>query len=113
VAAPNAAATALQEIGCRLAPDESAGAVDVSGRIRFSLEEIGRFDAPTLVLQQTGTVQGEEAALADVERNPLWGRLPAVTADNVVTIDRLGYPGAEGAIRLYRDLTDAVGGDRG
>jgi iron complex transport system substrate-binding protein len=108
VAAPNAAATALEEMGCSLAPDRRAGTVDVSGRIRLSLEEIGRFDAPTLILQQTSTVEGEDAALADVQRNPLWARLPAVTSDHVVTIDRLGYPGAEGKLRLYRDLADAV-----
>lgn len=73
----------------------------------LSFEQLGRLSAPQMIL--LNTVEGEDASLAEVEADPLWRQLPAVQADRVTELDRLGYPGIAGLTRLYRELADIVG----
>ena len=40
--------------------------------------------------------------------DPLWISLPSVATDQVVRLDRLGYPGIEGRIRLMDELVVAL-----
>lgn len=108
IAAPNNAAIALLDMGCTLAPSTDDADPDGAGRVYLSMEKLGLLDAPQMVLEQTPTVPGEDEALATIEDDPLWQQLPAVQADDVTTIDRLGYPGVAGLIRLYDELGQIV-----
>ena len=96
--------------GCRFDPARSDAAPDANGRVYLSLEQLGILDAPTLVLLQSETVQGEQEALDQIEANPLWATLPAVRDDHVIVFDRLGYPGAAGQIRFLGELADRLAG---
>lgn len=109
IAAPNNAAIVLEDMGCTLVPSTDDADPDGAGRVYLSLERIGDLSAPQIILEQTDTVDGEDEAIAAIEGEALWQQLPAVKADNVETIDRLGYPGAAGLIRLYDDLAGIVG----
>lgn len=109
IAAPNNVAVALEDMGCTLSPSTEDGDPDGAGRIYLSEENIGMLSAPEMILLQTDTVPGEDDAVAEIEDDPLWQQLPAVEDDQVTTIDRLGYPGAAGLIRLYDDLAGIVG----
>lgn len=109
IAAPNNAAIALIDMGCTLVPSTDDASPYGAGRVYLSLERVGDLSAPVMILEQTDTVPGEEDAIAEIEALPLWQSLPAVKADQVSTIDRLGYPGAAGLIRLYDDLGRIVG----
>lgn len=97
-----------------LSPDADAVAGvpggPTDGRAYISDEQIGLLDAPTLILMQTEYVEGEDEAIAAMEANPLWAELPAVQSGEVITVDRLGYPGISGRIRLVDVLVDALGG---
>ena len=108
IAAPNNVAAALDDMGCTLVPSADDEKADQAGRVYLSMEQIGRLSAPILILQQTKTVEGEDQALKQVESSPLWKQLPAVKADHVVVLDRLGYPGVDGLIRLYAKLATIV-----
>lgn len=103
----------LLALGYTLRPDAEAAAGipggPTDGRAYLSEEQIGLFDAPTLVLMQTPYVEGEDAAIEAMESRPLWAQLPAVEAGNVITVDRLGYPGIAGRIRLVDDLVAELG----
>jgi len=109
VAAPNNAAIALEDMGCTLVPSVEDGKADGAGRIYLSLENLGELSAPQMILLQSSTVPGEDASLDQVEGESLWKQLPAVEADQVTTLDRLGYPGVAGLIRLYDELGKVVG----
>jgi iron complex transport system substrate-binding protein len=104
VAGPWDLPTSVLSTGCALNPDPSVAEPDENGRVYLSLEEIGMLDAPKLVLLQSDTVEGEQQAVDDIEANPLWSGLPAVRSGDVVTFDRLGYPGARGQIRFLDDF---------
>lgn len=97
------------DAGCALDPGSGEADADTNGRAFLSLEELGLLDAPTIVLLQSSSVEGEDDAVADIAANPLWQTLPAVGADRVVVLDRLGYPGVQGQIRFLADLTAALG----
>jgi iron complex transport system substrate-binding protein len=103
----------LLDLGFTLQPGPAdvsgaeSGATD--GRAYLSEEQLGLFDAPTIVAMQSEYVEGEDEALAAMAENPLWIDLPAVRSDRVVTVDRLGYPGITGHIRLVDDLTELLG----
>jgi iron complex transport system substrate-binding protein len=99
---------ALLDAGCTLRPGVDAGEPDRNGRLFLSLEQLGLLDAPRLVLLQSDTVDGEAEAVAELVDDPLWAALPAVANGQVVTLDRLAYPGVVGQIALNRDLVDAV-----
>lgn len=96
----------MSEVGMRFVPD--GGDADSNGRIEISLERLGELSGELLLLLQTTVIEGEDAAVAQVEASPLWPTLPAVSSGAVVTLDRLGYPGADGAGRFATDLADAV-----
>jgi iron complex transport system substrate-binding protein len=108
VAQPNAAAVALEDMGCTLSPSTDDAEPDGAGRVRLSLEQLGLLDAPELILLQSDTVEGERDSVDALTDDPLWKQLPAVQAGRVTELDRLGYPGVEGKIRLYEDLADAL-----
>ncbi|HWJ63978.1 MAG TPA: ABC transporter substrate-binding protein [Acidimicrobiales bacterium] len=108
VGAPNNVAIALQDMGCTLVPSEADEAADGAGRVYLSLENLGLLSAPQLILLQSSDVEGEDASLHEVEQDSLWEQLPAVEADRVTTLDRLGYPGVAGLIRLYDELGKTV-----
>lgn len=109
IASPNNVAVALEDMGCTLAPSTEDQEADMAGRVYLSLENLGLLSAPELILLQSSAVDGEDAALAEIEDNPVWQGLPAVEADEVTTLDRLGYPGVAGLIRLYDELGRIVG----
>ena len=76
--------------------------------MHLSTEQLTMLDAPTLVLLQSATVDGEDQAVEEIEASPLWSTLPAVRNDRVLTFDRLGYPGATGQIRFLDELADRL-----
>lgn len=104
VDAPNNVAMAVRDLGCSLVPSTDDVDPDGADRVYLSLEEVGRLSAPKLVLLQSSLVDGESAGLQQIRANELWQQLPAVRAGAVTTLDRLGYPGVSGLIRLYSEL---------
>ncbi len=100
-------ATAVS-IGCVLVPGVDQVEADANGRAFLSLEQLDLLDAPTLVLLQSETVEGEQASLDELMANPLWQQLPAVASGDVVQLDRLGYSGIAGRIRFVEDLLAAL-----
>lgn len=96
----------LRELGVQLRPNPAtaSGLSIRNGRAFISLEQLSLADAPTLIVLQSSAVEGEDAALADVQANPLWQQLPAVRTGRVVMFDRLGYPGLRGQRALLADL---------
>lgn len=100
--------SAVLATGCRLDPDATVVEPDRNGRVYLSMEQLGLLDAPRIVLLQSDTVEGEDAAVAEIEANPLWANLPAVQAHRVTVLDRLGYPGAAGQIRFYGEFADLM-----
>lgn len=80
--------------------------VDGVGRVQLSLEQLGRMQGDMLLLLQRPGL--EDAGVADVADSPVWPTLPAVQDDAVITLDRLGYPGAAGAAAFAADLAAAV-----
>ena len=106
VAGPWDLPTSILSTGCALDPDPSVAAPDENGRVYVSMEQLGMLDAPTLILLQSETVEGERQALDEITADPLWSELPAVQDDNVITFDRLGYPGASGQIRFLDEFAD-------
>jgi iron complex transport system substrate-binding protein len=108
VAGPWDLPTTILSTGCALDPDADEATPDDNGRVYLSLEQLPMLDAPTLVLLQSDTVEGEQAALDAIEANPLWAHLPAVRSGDVVVFDRLGYPGLNGQIRFLQDFTAAL-----
>ncbi len=108
ISAPNNVAIALEDMGCELSPSTEDQEADMAGRVYLSLENLGLLSAPKLIMLQTSAVEGEDESLAEIEDNPVWQGLPAVKADEVTTLDRLGYPGVAGLIRLYDELAQTV-----
>lgn len=100
--------TSILGTGCDLVPGPDDTSPDGNGRAWLSIEQLGLLDAPTLLLFQTDTVEGEDDSLAAVTSESLWAQLPAVQNDRVFTFDRLGYPGAEGQIRFLEELVAAL-----
>ena len=90
--------------------DPGAGELDgeQNGRVYLSLERIGELDGDVIVMLQSDGVEGEDAALEAVRSGELWETLPAVREDRVVVVDRLGYAGVEGRIRLAGELPDLL-----
>jgi iron complex transport system substrate-binding protein len=101
---------AVLDTGCSLAPGADAGSADRNGRLFLSAEQFGLLAAPTMILLQSSTVDGEDAAVEGLASDALWQSLPSVSNDAVVVLDRLGYPGVIGQIALAEDLADLLGG---
>jgi ABC-type Fe3+-hydroxamate transport system substrate-binding protein len=118
-AGPNVAAFAgpvwdvprsIDELGCELIPNVDEAPVDGNGRAWLSLEQLGLLDGPELIMLQTDSVDGERSSVDEIVDNPLWQQLPAVRSGDVTELDRLGYAGIEGEIRLVGELTEILGG---
>lgn len=105
---PWAVPQTLLDAGCTLVPG-SDEPHDEDGRVYLSLENLDLIAGPTLILMQSEAVEGEAAAIEQLQADPLWSELPAPAADRVHTLDRLGYPGVEGQVRLIDDLIELLG----
>jgi len=92
------------DAGCTLDPSSDDGAADRNGRLFLSSEQLELLDADRLVLLQSDAVDGEAAAIEQVRDEPLWQALPAVSNEQVATLDRLAYPGLLGQLALLDDL---------
>ena len=101
--------TAFADLGCELVPGPDAASPDGNGRAFLSNEQLGLLSERPLVLMQNESVEGETAAIDEITSNALWQNLPAVAAGEVAVIDRLGYPGAPGLIRLYGEIPELAG----
>jgi iron complex transport system substrate-binding protein len=110
VAGPINIPQALLDLGCTLVPTPAEVDPAPNGRAYISLEQLGLLDAPTLVVMQSDEVEGETIAYRELTQGSLWQTLPAVEAGRVIEVDRLGYPGVPGQIRLFDDLGAALGG---
>lgn len=106
---PWAVPDTVLELGCALDPDTSDASPDANGRAYLSMEQLTILDGPQMILMQTDTVDGEQASVDEIMANPIWNQLPAVQADAVTILDRLGYPGIEGRIRLAAELPVVLG----
>ncbi|MEM9654250.1 MAG: hypothetical protein AAGA65_19310 [Actinomycetota bacterium] len=100
--------TVAVAMGCTLVPGPDAASTDRNGRAFLSLEQLDLLSGPTLVLLQSDLVEGERASLDELADNPIWQSLPAVADSRVVELDRLGYSGVAGRIRLYADMLAAI-----
>lgn len=110
VAGNTAVPTTLIELGFTLVPSLDAVGGDAPiGRFYMSLEQIEMLDAPDLIALQSELVEGEPAPFEQITDDPLWSRLPAVEADRVHQVDRLGHPGLSGRLHLAEDLTQQLG----
>lgn len=105
VAGPWEIPSSILASGCELDPDADDAAPDGNGRAWLSLEQLGMLDSETLILLQSDTVEGEAAAIAEIQSSPLWQTLPAVQADQVVVFDRLGYPGLQGQVHFLDEFS--------
>lgn len=104
VSGPSNIPQTLLDLGVTLYPNENTYPNARYGRSYLSVEQLSDFSSPVIVLSQSTDVEGEDQSLIDIEKNSLWKNLPAVKSGKVLTIDRLGYPGVEGRIRLIRDF---------
>lgn len=107
---PQAPPQLLHDLGVTMLPTGAArDELDVrNGRAFISDERWDLISGEHLILLQAPSVEGEMEAVAEVNENPLWAQLPAVQAGNVVTLDRLGYPGFRGQKALLQDLVAAL-----
>ncbi len=104
---PWAVPQTLLDAGCTLVPgaDEPH---DEDGRVYLSLENLDLIAGPTVLLMTSESVEGEPAAIEEITADPLWSELPGPAAGRVHEIDRLGYPGVSGQIRLIDDLIEIL-----
>ena len=98
----------ILDMGIELSPGINSYPNAEYGRAYISTETIGDLSSPIIILSQSTAVEGEDASLRNVQSNSLWKTLPAVSSGKVFTINRLGYPGVEGRIRLISDLIGAI-----
>ncbi|GIV94174.1 MAG: hypothetical protein KatS3mg056_2883 [Chloroflexus sp.] len=64
--------------------------------------------AIVIFLLQTADVEGEASAVAEMMDHPLWQQLPAVQAQRVVELDRIGFPGLRGQRVLLTMLEEIL-----
>ncbi|MDW8403712.1 ABC transporter substrate-binding protein [Chloroflexus sp.] len=100
----------VRELGLQIRPDPATvnGLNIRNGRAFISLEQLTLVSGETMLLLQTSGVEGEAQAVVELQSNPLWQQLPAVQAQRVVTLDRIGYPGLRGQRALLADLQQAL-----
>ncbi|MGQ9482378.1 hypothetical protein [Chloroflexus sp.] len=53
-------------------------------------------DGDVILLLQTTEVDGEVSTVAEMMAHPLWQQLPAVQAQRVIELDRIGCLGLRG-----------------
>ncbi|OAN36334.1 ABC transporter substrate-binding protein [Chloroflexus islandicus] len=100
----------VRELGIQFRPDPATvnGLNIRNGRAFISLEQLTLASGETILLLQTSGVEGEAQAVVELQANPLWQQLPAVQAQRVVILDRIGYPGLRGQRALLADLQQAL-----
>lgn len=102
---------ALADLGIPLAPSADDVDADENGRAFVSSEEVTTLlTGEVLLLLQTDTVEGETASVRAALDGGLFATLPAVRADRVEQLDRLGYPGLPGRVDAVEDLVAALDG---
>lgn len=79
-----------------------------NGRAFISLEQLSMADGDMILLLQTADVEGEASAVAEMIVHPLWQQLPAVQAQRVVKLDRIGFPGLRGQRVLLTMLEEIL-----
>jgi iron complex transport system substrate-binding protein len=105
---PTSAPVLARELGLDVRPAATELRGIRNGRAFLSNEQITLLDGERLILLQSATVEGEAAAIAEFQAQPLWNQLPAVQKGAVSTLDRLGYPGMRGQQALLADLVALV-----
>ncbi|MEM8707234.1 MAG: ABC transporter substrate-binding protein [Actinomycetota bacterium] len=111
VDAPAAVPATLQDLGVTVSPGGGELANESFGRVRpLSDEQLPVLDGDILLLLQNFELESEAQALAAAEEQPLWQSIPAVAAGNVAQLDRIGYQGVEGRIRLIEDIIAVIEG---
>ncbi len=105
-AGPTSVPQLLLDLGFTLRPnaEQLGSAVAANGRAFVSLEELPLLDSEVLILLQSSVVEGEDDSVAEIQADPLWATLPAVQNGRLYVLDRLGYPGFRGQLRLLDDL---------
>lgn len=100
----------VRELGVQIQPDlATVNGLNIrNGRAFISLEQLTLVSGETILLLQTSGVEGEVQAVVELQANPLWQQLPAVQAQRVVILDRIGYPGLRGQRALLVDLRQAL-----
>ena len=98
----------LRELGVTLIPDAEAVSGVRNGRAFLSNEQLNLLAGERIILLQSDSVEGESAALAEMQAMPLWAALPAAQSDQVFVLDRLGYPGMRGLEALLSDLVSLL-----
>jgi iron complex transport system substrate-binding protein len=98
----------LLAAGVTLVPSPTDAEPDRNGRAFLSMEQLGLLGAPQLVLLQNELVEGENDAVDQMTDDALWQQVPAVAGGAVTVLDRLGYWGVAGEIRMIHDLIDAL-----
>lgn len=102
---------ALGDLGVPSAPTADEVDPDENGRAFISNERATELlTGEVLLLLQTDSVDGEAESLETVLDGDLFATLPAVQADRVEILDRLGYPGVPGRIDAVADLAGILGG---
>ncbi|GIV86935.1 MAG: ABC transporter substrate-binding protein [Chloroflexus sp.] len=100
----------VRALGLQIRPDPTT-ATDLNirnGRAFISLEQLSMADGDSILLLQTPEVEGEASAVAELMAHPLWQQLPAVQAQRVVELDRIGYPGLRGQRELLTMLEEIL-----
>lgn len=100
---------ALLDMGFTLEP--STEAVEPTGslnRAYISLEQVDLITGDDLFMMQSENIEGEAETLEEMTSTDLWQHIPAVVADRVHFLDRLGYPGVAGRIRILEDIKAAL-----
>jgi iron complex transport system substrate-binding protein len=104
---PTSAPLLARELGLTVRPAADLRGVR-NGRAFLSNEQITLLDGELLILLQSDTIEGETAAIATFQSQPIWNQIPAVQNGAVYTLDRLGYPGLRGQRALMADLTALI-----
>jgi ABC-type Fe3+-hydroxamate transport system substrate-binding protein len=92
-----------------VSPGGGEFANEAFGRIRpLSDEQLTLLDGDVLLLLQNLELESESDALAAAEDQPVWRAIPAVAAGRVAILDRVGFQGVEGRIRLIGELVKTI-----
>jgi iron complex transport system substrate-binding protein len=101
---PTSVPLLMRELGLDIRPAAADLRGVRNGRAFLSNEQIALLDGELLILLQSASVEGEAAAIAAFQAQPIWNQIPAVQNGFVYTLDRLGYPGMRGQRALLADL---------